>query len=212
MVESSNTIEPKKQAYSGSCHCGHVKYIIWAVMKPIDFIVQGSASGPKVPPATGIRIYKCNCTICHKLGQFHVRLNDAANDFALLSPLDPINELKDYRCNRGVTHFLFCKECGVTCFLFGGPGVGEVVTRTDIPGQEGEEVKVWAPSKTNWTENGSHEERKGAYLSINAHSIDPGQKGFDLREWVEKKQVVYIDALSELEEDNFDRPAEGGTY
>jgi hypothetical protein len=192
----------QKRPYHGSCHCGGTKYIIWAGMEPVNYHIDRATQ--KVP-ANNVRAYKCNCTICHKRGLFHVRVLNAPADFALLTPLDPFKELGDYRCNGKAISFFFCKTCGASPFSFFGDG--EVVTRTDIPGQEGKEVKVWAPSKATFDES-----KYLGYLSINAQTLEPNQEGLDLRIWTENKGIEYIDQLNELEESCFDRPAVGGAY
>jgi hypothetical protein len=205
-VPSTTSSQAQKKPYQGSCHCGDTKYVVWARMEPLDHIINKYEQ--KIPE-NNVRVYKCNCTICHKRGHFHVRLPSPAVDFALLSPLDPFAELGDYRCNGGRQSWFFCKKCGTSCICFAGDS--EVITRTDIPGQEGKEVKVWAPAKATFSENVKGKTDHD-YLSINAHTLEPNQQGFDLREWSEKKRVSFLDCLNHLEETNFDRPAEGGTY
>jgi len=128
--------------------------------------------------------------------------------------LDPLNELGDYRCDKKTLRFLFCKNCAVQCFFF--EGEGEVVTRTDIPGREGEEVKVWRPKKEGWKEyRGSDDYEQGgpwSYMSVNALALEARQEGLDLREWHEEKRIHYVDALDWKEEDTNERPHIGGTY
>lgn len=53
----------------------------------------------------------------------------------------------------------------------------------------------------------------GNRLSVNGHTIDAGQ-AFDMRELVEKKQVLYIDFLDDANplEPRFERPHAGGCY
>jgi hypothetical protein len=85
--------------------------------------------------------------------------------------------------------------------------------RTDIPGQEGQEVSCWRPKKETWTENlKSVSSGRKTYLSINAHSLDAKQEGLDLREWVEKNLVGYLDCLDWEGKDSMERPHIGGTY
>lgn len=53
----------------------------------------------------------------------------------------------------------------------------------------------------------------GQYLSVNAHTIDANQEGFDMRDWVDKKAVKYLDCLDDAQnEDRYDRPHAGGCY
>ena len=158
---------------------------------------------------------RCNSTSCHKAGFFHLRLPDAPNDFALLSPLDPMKELGDYTCFEHAIHWLFCPKCAVRPFLVAGEGeVKEKkvpIWKTTAPGGigawDGEELrKVWAP-KPPWTEGGT-----GQYISVNAVTLEGGQEGLDLREWTEKKVVCYLDELEEKVSNSYERPADGGCY
>jgi len=198
------TDDNTRRPYNGSCHCGQIKYILWATFPP----PQQQA---RIPAPNTVRAYKCNCTLCHKASIFHIRLPSAPDDFVLVTPLD-IKELGDYRCNGGSIRWLFCKNCGVRCFSFDGQG--ETSTRADIPGKEGEEVQVWRPKKDGWGEYRKHAGLSGpySYLSVNAHTIEPKQDGFDLREWVEQKRVVYLDGLEHEVEETTNKPAPGGTY
>jgi hypothetical protein len=158
-------------------------------------------------------VYKCNCTSCQKAGMFHMRVPYAPEDFLLLSPADPFQDLGDYTWAKKEIHFFFCKTCGMRCFLFGG--VGEV-TEVDlgangVPGYEaGKLTKVWHAKPDGWN-TGSDV----SYLSINALTTDPFQEGFDMREWAEKKWIGYVDTLQEegkQEQSNFERPCIQGTY
>ncbi|UQC73850.1 uncharacterized protein CLUP02_00497 [Colletotrichum lupini] len=139
-----------------------------------------------------------------------MRLASAPDDFLLLKPLDPYNDLGDYTVYEKDLHFLFCKDCGMRCFTF--MGKGEVVdvdltvlgvgAGTDSGSEEkkarskggpaatataGEKsmTKVWRPKKEGWVEG----KKFGSYLSVNGYSVDAGQEGFDLREITEKNRV-----------------------
>lgn len=208
MGESEATRTP----LSGSCHCGNVRYVVY-----LNLPHQPNHGLP--PPPSGVqRCYRCNCTICHKIGQFHIRPLAPADDFLLLSPLDPFAELGDYQCFDKVLHFFFCKTCGVRPFIFAGEG--EVVDSLDEgamalnlqikgSGTQGKPAKVWKP-----TQGGGHPQF-GHYLSVNGHTIDAGQSGFDMREMTEKKQVMYCDCLSDPKNEaplSYERPQKGGCY
>lgn len=87
------------------------------------------------------------------------------------------------------------------------------MTRSDIPGQEGTEVKVWAPKKDGWREYlGADEEGRRSYLSVNAITLEAKQEGFDLREWIEQKRVQWVDSLDGTAEGTHERPHIGGCY
>ncbi|KAK2744582.1 hypothetical protein FQN57_004187 [Myotisia sp. PD_48] len=159
-----------------------------------------------------------------------MRLPKAADDFYLLSPLDPEKELSDYKCARNTTSWYSCPTCGAKCFLIWGKGsVQDVELPENLlkPAKSGDELekhdfsskpldegsqklvktKAWKIDGRNWDEiNG------GCYFSINAHTLDP-EDGFDLRELVENKWIKYLDCLQYKEsKPSFSRPFPGGTY
>ena len=79
----------------------------------------------------------------------------------------------------------------------------------EVEGENGEKMKVWHPRKdrVEGPDEGS------LYLSVNAHSIDAGQEGFDMREWTEKKWLWYLDFLDDSSRAaNADHPLPGGCY
>lgn len=198
-MESSAQPEPKsaRRAYKGSCHCGFIKYVVYIPLPPTA--LEGTT--PEEQRERGsVRIYKCNCTTCQKLGLFHLRPPAPTEDFALLSPLDPFTELGDYLVFDKLIHWFFCKTCGGRCFSLYGEG--EVVTK-EI---EGETRQVWIPKPI---EQGA---ARRLYLSVNAHSLDEGQEGLDLREWHEKGWIQYLDVLDMKEEPRFGKPYRGGIY
>jgi hypothetical protein len=145
----------------------------------------------------------------------HIGLTDSPNDFYLLSPImDSSSEgarggiktgedgLKDYTCFDDIIHWYFCSRCGVRCFNING--VGEV---RDVE-VEGKVVKAWTPKREGWREGHQY----GCYFSLNATSVEPGQEGFDMREWTEKGLIVYIDCLNETHKDRLGKPFKGGMY
>ncbi|KAL4982464.1 hypothetical protein BDW68DRAFT_170737 [Aspergillus falconensis] len=96
--------------YSGSCHCGLVKFFAIISMPP-----AAAEDPPPLPSPSQPRFYKCNCSTCHKSGFFHMRLPDAPNEFFLLSPLD-LEELGNYQCFKRLVNWFFCPKCGIRCF------------------------------------------------------------------------------------------------
>jgi hypothetical protein len=158
--------------------------------------------------------------VCHKSGFLHVRPASAFNDFFLLSPLDPLDTLGDYLCNKQTLHNLFCKICAVRCFTIHGEG--EVVeaslpSAVALPGTSSSEdeavsVKAWRLKPVELREGTPHQ---GSYLSVNGHTLDPGQEGLDLREWVSTKAIGYLDCFhspDERKQPRCDRPQIGGSY
>lgn len=195
-----------RQPVTGSCHCGTIKYVAFLTLPQTH-----NESNP--PTKQEQRIYRCNCTMCHKAGFFHVRVANKTDDFLLLSPLDPLQELGDYLIHNKVLHWLYCKTCGVRCFTF--MGTGEVVdldlAELCVPGytDKGQKTRVWRAK-----EDGGHPEY-GTYLSFNGNTVDASSKSFDMREIVEQKCVQFYDYLAEGEKRQpvrYGRPHQGGCY
>lgn len=190
---------PNRRPYHGSCHCGKIRYVAFVSLPP--------TVGPKVDPRTTVRFYKCNCTTCHKFGIFHMRVPNPPEDFYLLSPNDP-SQLSSYSCNDRLLDWYFCPDCGTRCFTVGGKGKNEDVDLEAALGKpsEGKKTTVWKTITQEPTGPGRN------YLSINVHSIDQGQEGFDMRNFVDEKWVEYLDCKEETNPPRYDRPQEGGTW
>jgi hypothetical protein len=195
-TSSTTTTTPTRRPYTGSCHCGHTKYQIYLTLPPP--IISAHPNPISATP----RLRKCNCTTCHKFSFFHIRLPNSPDDFALLTPLDPQNDLSDYTCFEAQIHWYFCPKCGVRCFAFMGEGE---IKEVEI---EGKVVKAWAPKKEGWVEGTSNT----GYLSVNAATLEAAQEGLDLREWAEKGWIAYLDFLGEVGETRLGKPHEGGMY
>jgi hypothetical protein len=88
------------KACPGSCHCGKVQYQLKLKFPPDMTSMRNEDT---------IRIYKCNCTVCQKMGFFHCRPITPAEDFILMS--DP-TELGEYRASTKKCAWYFCKDCG----------------------------------------------------------------------------------------------------
>lgn len=159
-------------------------------------------ANPAVLSST-VRLRKCNCTTCHKMAYFQVRPMDSPNDFQLLSPPDP-SYLSDYTCGDHWIHWYFCPRCGVRCFSFNGDSE---IRKSEV---DGGTRKVWAPKVEGWREDDL--DINSSYLSINAQTLEPGQKGFDMLEWTKKQWIAYVDCLHMVGETRLKEPYEGGTY
>jgi hypothetical protein len=195
---------------TGSCHCGATRYIVFLTLP----LAPGDDSLP-TPKDGAQRMYRCNCTICHKAGILHVRLPCAPDDFMLLSPLS-LDHLGEYKPGEDL-RFLFCKTCAVRCFTFMGEGevrevdLAKLGVEHAVTNAESGTTTVWQPKKEGWMEGRKH----GCYLSVNGYTIDQLQDGFDLREWTEDKCVQYLNILDDdkrSEEPTFKRPHVGGAY
>src|SRR5690348_4476995 len=90
------------KTYSGSCHCGKVRYEVDADLS--------------VPVVT------CNCSICSRSGTMLAFV--PKDQFRLLSGEDA---LTDYQFNHKRIHHLFCSTCGIKSFSRGvGPNGKEM--------------------------------------------------------------------------------------
>lgn len=82
--------------YSGSCHCGTVRYEVTASLE---------------------KLISCNCSMCARTGTLLEFVPE--EKFKLLSGED---SLTDYKFNKHVIHHVFCNKCGVKSFARGtGP-------------------------------------------------------------------------------------------
>jgi hypothetical protein len=82
------------KTYTGSCHCGAVRY-----QAELDL------SQP---------VISCNCSMCGRSGT--LLAFTPAGAFELLSGEE---SLKDYQFNHHVIHHLFCTVCGIKPFARG---------------------------------------------------------------------------------------------
>lgn len=79
-----------KQTYSGSCHCGRVRFEVDA---DLDHVRVG------------------DCSICRKRGALNHRVDPA--DIRLLTPLD---DLALYTFHTHTARDYFCRTCGILPF------------------------------------------------------------------------------------------------
>jgi len=81
---------PEPKTYSGSCHCGKVRFEVTA-----DVTKAGA----------------CNCSICSRVGWLVTSV--APENFKLLAGEDAQT---DYQFGRKTMHHTFCSTCGVHAF------------------------------------------------------------------------------------------------
>jgi hypothetical protein len=72
---------------------------------------------------------------------------------------------------------------------------------------EKEVKQVWMVKREGWDEVAGE-----SYLSVNAATLEPGQEGVDLREWMEKGWIAYFDSKDKVVEDRLGVPHGRGIY
>ncbi|KAF2818411.1 hypothetical protein CC86DRAFT_157126 [Ophiobolus disseminans] len=193
------------KAYPGSCHCGAVQYQVKLKFPPVHD-----------PSAASIHIYKCNCTTCHKMGYFHLRPINPAEDYILTSPTS-VDELGDYRCFAEKHGWYFCKKCGVRFLGLGGSWEQveldiEQWAGTKNEGEEEKLQKVWkTKGEPKIVEKQGKKVTKPYYLSVNAVTLEPSED-IDLRKWHEKGWILYVETRREDGTPTGTTPHEGGMY
>jgi len=114
--------------YSGSCHCGAVKFEV------------DSTDDPEVED--------CNCSICHKSGFLHLIV--PKQRFRLISGEDQLN---CYTFNTAVAKHYFCKRCGIKPFYIprsNPDGVDVNIRCLESPPSK---MKIVAFDGQNWEAN-----------------------------------------------------------
>ena len=214
-----DSLEIRRTPYTGSCHCGFTKYVAFLTLPPKGALDDKTTNVPHVDEnRRHTRFYKCNCTTCHKMGLFHLRLPNVPEDFYLLSPLAPENELGDYQCGPKYSHWYFCPKCGVRCFSVWMKTAKAYIDHLDLDALKQTGSAELASSSNNpktpvWRiPSGDFEETTTGYLSINAVTIDHDQPGFDLRALADKKWIQWIDRKDDKEDARYDYPQEGGIW
>ncbi|OBT87940.1 hypothetical protein VE02_04545 [Pseudogymnoascus sp. 03VT05] len=112
---------PPSQTYTGTCHCGHIRFSI-------------TSSLPDV--------VSCDCSICIRRGALIQRIPDAA--FHPISPTaasleDGTHGLIEYRFNTMVARDYICPVCGILGFR--RPRLGMGVWAINVRCLEGVEVE-----------------------------------------------------------------------
>ncbi|OAL07053.1 hypothetical protein IQ06DRAFT_288840 [Phaeosphaeriaceae sp. SRC1lsM3a] len=175
------------KTYAGSCHCGDVQYLVKLALPPDHDRTKEA-----------VRIYKCNCTTCLKMGFFHCRPTRPAENYILTSPSDP-KELGDYRCFAKECGWYFCKKCGVRVLGLRASWEQVELDVEEWAGRkkEGEERKVQKVWKASGAERVIEVEGKEVkapfYLSVNAVTLEP-DGDVDMKMWHEKGWIHYVES------------------
>lgn len=114
--------------YTGSCHCGTVKFEVQAE-EPVE-------------------LERCNCSVCRKSGYLHLIV--PAAHFKLLQGEDA---LSTYTFNTGVAKHHFCRICGIKPFYIprsNPDGVDVNVNCLDNPPAE---MTIVEFDGRNWEQN-----------------------------------------------------------
>jgi len=114
--------------YSGSCHCGAVK-----------FMVQAPAS---------VEVEQCNCSICSKSGYLHLIV--PSSRFQLLSGKDALDT---YTFNSGVAQHYFCRHCGIKPFYIPRSNPDGVDVNVNCLDSRPAEIRIQAFDGQNWEAN-----------------------------------------------------------
>jgi hypothetical protein len=102
------------KTYSGSCHCGGVRY---EVTMPLGTVIS------------------CNCSLCSRTG--HLLAFAPVEQFRLLSGEE---QLRDYQFNKKQLHHFFCSQCGVRSFSGGIGPDGKEMRAINVRCLEGVDV------------------------------------------------------------------------
>ncbi len=112
------------QNYTGSCHCGKVRYEV-----SVDL------SAP---------VISCNCSICSRTGTMLTFV--PTEQFKLLSGEEV---LTDYQFNKNRIHHLFCSVCGVRSFAKGQDHSGREVRAINVRCLEGVDLDALTVTKVD---------------------------------------------------------------
>jgi hypothetical protein len=108
-----------------------------------------------------------------------------------------------YTCLTHTNGWRFCSQCG--CSPFASAGTYEVVEKEiTLPDGSTATRKVWKLHDDT--------DKQASYLSVNMHTIDVNQPGFDLRQFHEKGMIRYLDRLDDETPKAGDVPYPGGLY
>jgi hypothetical protein len=111
---SHGGVMSETKTYTGSCHCGRVRFEVRAALQ---------------------KLVSCNCSICSRTGALLAFV--PAKDFTLL---EGEGAQTDYQFNRKNIHHLFCATCGVRSFAMGRGHGGAEMRAINVRCLEGVDV------------------------------------------------------------------------
>jgi len=114
--------------YSGSCHCGAVRF--------------------EVEAHEDVEVEECNCSICRMSGHLHLIVPAAR--FRLLAGEE---SLSTYRFNTGVAEHRFCRICGIKSFYVPRSNPDGIDVNLRCLSPEPRSVSVVAFDGRNWEAN-----------------------------------------------------------
>ena len=116
------------ETYTGSCHCGVVRFLVHA-------------------PAE-VEVERCNCSICQKSGYLHLIV--PRSRFELVAGE---SELNTYRFNSGVAEHYFCRHCGVKPFYLPRSNPDGMDVNVNCLDGETPSIRIIDFDGQNWEDN-----------------------------------------------------------
>ena len=110
---------PDATTYSGSCHCGRVRYDVTANLA---------------------QVMECNCSHCVRKGLLLTFVTPA--QFTLHSSEQ---ELAEYQFNKKIIQHLFCRTCGVQPFARGTMPDGSPAVAVNVRCLQGVDISALKP-------------------------------------------------------------------
>ncbi len=109
--------------YTGSCHCGKVKYEVTTDLA---------------------KVMDCNCSHCSRKGFLLTFV--PVEQFTLVQGADALTE---YRFNRHAIQHLFCSTCGVESFARGKGRDGKETAAVNVRCLEGVDLATLTPIRVD---------------------------------------------------------------
>jgi hypothetical protein len=111
---------PEAANYTGSCHCGRVRYEVTADLT---------------------QVLSCNCSHCSRKGFLLTFVPPSR--FTLRSGGE---DLAEYQFNKKIIHHLFCRACGVEPFARGTMPDGSPAIAINVRCLEGVDLHALTPT------------------------------------------------------------------